>query len=50
MNTENKPLSVELEGERQMDPICEVECTSDGADMSGASDGDEDPRNQSKMI
>ena len=45
---ENEPPSIELKGERQGDPSCNVRRASDEGDMLGASQGDEDNRNRPK--
>jgi hypothetical protein len=47
-NRQNDPPSVELEGERMLYPSCDVGPTSGNAHASGATQGDEDPRNRPK--
>ena len=48
--SQNKPLSIELEGERSAAASCEVVPTGSDTDTSGASDGDGDARKWPKKL
>ena len=47
---EEEPPSVELEGERSGFASCDEACRAVEADVSGLSDGDDDPRNRPKGL